>query len=278
VLQICVRDLPVPSQVADVPAGFDAWFARAVNRDPDVRFQTAREMTDALRDALGVEVRDGATPPPESVVSMSSDRIEVSLPASKRTSRPDPGAATLAIAPAVTSTLSEKRAAWAETPLPSELPPPQSGLGSVVAVAAVALGIGLGGGFWALRAHEPTPNPQPVLPPIASNPLNDDPNATSEKAGASASARPSPSASASPGPLASAAPDAVLSASASAVASAAPAAPKAGSQNPRPVEATEPSEPNPPRDLAPDGSWVKPAWAIPDDEPTRAEPVEEPDP
>ncbi len=71
VLQICVRDITVPSTIVEVPAGFDAWFARAVERDPDKRFQTAREMTDALREALGVaEPRDGLTPPPESSMSM----------------------------------------------------------------------------------------------------------------------------------------------------------------------------------------------------------------
>ncbi|MDQ2646464.1 MAG: serine/threonine protein kinase, partial [Myxococcota bacterium] len=71
VLQICVRDITVPSTVAEVPPGFDAWFARAVERDPDKRFQTAREMTDALREALGIaDPRDGLTPPPESAMSM----------------------------------------------------------------------------------------------------------------------------------------------------------------------------------------------------------------
>ncbi|HWP08296.1 MAG TPA: serine/threonine-protein kinase, partial [Polyangiaceae bacterium] len=50
VLTICVRDLPVPSDVAPVPLGFDAWFAKACARDPENRFQTARELTDALRE------------------------------------------------------------------------------------------------------------------------------------------------------------------------------------------------------------------------------------
>ncbi len=43
---------PVPSEFAEVPPGFDAWFARAVHRDPDDRFQTATEMGAALREAL----------------------------------------------------------------------------------------------------------------------------------------------------------------------------------------------------------------------------------
>ncbi len=63
VLQICVRDIPVPSDRATVPLGFDAWFAKAVARDPDLRFQTPREMIESLRDALGVESeRTGSNP------------------------------------------------------------------------------------------------------------------------------------------------------------------------------------------------------------------------
>lgn len=48
VLTICVRSISVPSSVACVPEGFDAWFAKAVERDPNARFQTAREMALAL--------------------------------------------------------------------------------------------------------------------------------------------------------------------------------------------------------------------------------------
>jgi serine/threonine-protein kinase len=78
VLQICVRDLPVPSEVATVPLGFDAWFARAIDRDPALRFQSSREMSDALREALGIEIREpGATAPEVSVAT----RPEPLLPA-----------------------------------------------------------------------------------------------------------------------------------------------------------------------------------------------------
>src|SRR3954470_2565094 len=58
VLQICIRDIPVPSEHGSVPVGFDAWFARACARDPDARFQSARELTDALREVLGDDTRE----------------------------------------------------------------------------------------------------------------------------------------------------------------------------------------------------------------------------
>jgi serine/threonine-protein kinase len=52
VLQVCVRPIPVPSSVAPVPPGFDAWFARATERALGARFQSAKELADALRAAL----------------------------------------------------------------------------------------------------------------------------------------------------------------------------------------------------------------------------------
>jgi eukaryotic-like serine/threonine-protein kinase len=52
-IKIIVSPIPVPSQVAHVPPGFDAWFARAASRDPSHRFQTAKEFSDSLALAVG---------------------------------------------------------------------------------------------------------------------------------------------------------------------------------------------------------------------------------
>ena len=79
VLQICVRDMPVPSQFGEVPPKFDDWFAKACHRDPEQRFQTARELADGLREVVGLEARetmttlsdDEHTAPPRSVVVRS---------------------------------------------------------------------------------------------------------------------------------------------------------------------------------------------------------------
>lgn len=62
VLQICAFPLPVPSDHADVPPGFDAWFARAVARDPSERFGSARELVQALADAFVCQAE--TLPPP----------------------------------------------------------------------------------------------------------------------------------------------------------------------------------------------------------------------
>ncbi|MBN2195782.1 MAG: serine/threonine protein kinase [Polyangiaceae bacterium] len=53
-VKICTAPVPIPSQVAPyLPPAFDAWFARALAREPDDRFRSAHEMIDALMGALG---------------------------------------------------------------------------------------------------------------------------------------------------------------------------------------------------------------------------------
>lgn len=59
-LSICTGPVPVPSSVADVPAGFDAWFARATERNPDQRFQSVTEAITELRRVLGADIRGDA--------------------------------------------------------------------------------------------------------------------------------------------------------------------------------------------------------------------------
>jgi serine/threonine-protein kinase len=48
VLAICAEPLPKPSTRGDVPAGFDAWFARACARQPHARFDSAKEASSAF--------------------------------------------------------------------------------------------------------------------------------------------------------------------------------------------------------------------------------------
>ena len=54
-IKIVMQPLPVPSHlVRGVPPGFDAWWERAAQREPDRRFQTAKELVDSLGSALGL--------------------------------------------------------------------------------------------------------------------------------------------------------------------------------------------------------------------------------
>jgi len=55
---ICYDPIVVPSKVARVPVGFDNWFARAVNRDRERRFQNAKDLSDELRPLLGPDAPD----------------------------------------------------------------------------------------------------------------------------------------------------------------------------------------------------------------------------
>jgi serine/threonine protein kinase/class 3 adenylate cyclase len=51
--EICFGAPDPPSQLASVPSGFDAWFARATHRDRDRRFASTRELLDGLRALSG---------------------------------------------------------------------------------------------------------------------------------------------------------------------------------------------------------------------------------
>jgi serine/threonine-protein kinase len=63
---IAASQLPVPSRLRpDLPARFDAWFKKALERDPNKRFQTAKELADDLARALG-------TAPPISLINVGS--------------------------------------------------------------------------------------------------------------------------------------------------------------------------------------------------------------
>jgi serine/threonine-protein kinase len=50
VLKVCASPMPVPSElVPELPRAFDAWFAKACNRDMRQRFRRVGDMADALR-------------------------------------------------------------------------------------------------------------------------------------------------------------------------------------------------------------------------------------
>jgi serine/threonine-protein kinase len=53
-VKIIISPIPVPSQMAAVPAGFDKWWAKAAARDPAERFQSAKEFSDSLALVCGV--------------------------------------------------------------------------------------------------------------------------------------------------------------------------------------------------------------------------------
>jgi serine/threonine-protein kinase len=80
VLKIIVDPIPVPSQIAPVPAGFDAWWARAVDRDPGARFQSAKEMVEALSVALDLRAGGAAEGVGNDVAAVAPRPGSVSTP------------------------------------------------------------------------------------------------------------------------------------------------------------------------------------------------------
>jgi len=63
-LAICAREMPVPSRLASVPAGFDAWFARACSRDVGQRFATAKQAAQELSRVCAGESMSASAGPP----------------------------------------------------------------------------------------------------------------------------------------------------------------------------------------------------------------------
>jgi len=56
-VRIIVAPIPMPSQIVnDLPPSFDTWWAKASQRDPALRYQTAKEFSDALLMVFGGSV------------------------------------------------------------------------------------------------------------------------------------------------------------------------------------------------------------------------------
>lgn len=74
ILAICADALPIPSKVAETPPGFDAWFARAVARRLDERFQTVQELADELALLATAPAVQTAATDPAPAVAVASPR------------------------------------------------------------------------------------------------------------------------------------------------------------------------------------------------------------
>lgn len=202
VLQICVRDMPKPSDAGGLPDRFDEWFNKACARDPEDRFQTARELAEALREVVGAEVRDTMATfgdeelpsIPRSVV-VRSGAEGASSGMEKTISSPrlddaegDDGAATSS-ASGETAADAEATAANVRKPsltvrqfgtTQSSVPERSNRTALLLGVGGLALVVGLGAGFYIMRggaqgltgdaaaAHsgeDPTAEPSSVPPP-----------------------------------------------------------------------------------------------------------------
>lgn len=177
-IRITTGDVPVPSEHADnVPAEFDAWFAKSVAREPDDRFQSALELAGDLASIANIP--------------FSQDASLRKLPSL------DPTAETMALQPmganatspkVYSSTLGRKSVAKKNNRAPW--------LVGAIALVAILSGVAV---FATVRNNAqttPATSAPESVPPTASPPnLADAPEVPTSTASASASA-PSPTESA----------------------------------------------------------------------------------
>lgn len=154
--QIAGSPLPRPSKLRpDLPASFDVWFERALDREPNRRFQTAREFADSLTEALFP--KDGVQRPPGSLYA-DADAI---LLDTGRTSQAPPAAAPFLSRQSPVAEVTppaHREAAQGE----SERPAKGSSIGAISAlmlIGALALG---GYAIWLYVLHPPGQIAAPV--------------------------------------------------------------------------------------------------------------------
>jgi eukaryotic-like serine/threonine-protein kinase len=244
VLQICVRDIAIPSKHGLVPEGFDAWFARACARDPELRFQSARELTEALREALGVAGR-------ETIATLSGAepaRSASSPSASQPDAAPFSQAPTIAVSAALQKPSLTVRQFGTTT---KTEPPSSSGAAIVLGVAGAALAIGLVAGFLVLSNRgQPQPESGPLEFPAPTAAPSPAPNRRDVPAALPEEIDPA------------GAPEIADSAETTARRDGGPRRESGGTKAQPTSAAKDPVDAGVRRD----GGWKKPAWAIPDDE------------
>ncbi|MEY2936269.1 MAG: hypothetical protein RL033_7018 [Pseudomonadota bacterium] len=91
-LQVCSAHPPTPSGLAPVPEGFDEWFLRAVAKDPERRFPSARIMAEELRGLCGQTplIWESDAAPPSRHLPREKTELEPVLELRRRTRSSDP--------------------------------------------------------------------------------------------------------------------------------------------------------------------------------------------
>jgi eukaryotic-like serine/threonine-protein kinase len=131
--QIASGPLPTPSKVNPaLPKSFDAWFAKALERDESRRFSSASELADALRHCLGDGAARAPAPSPTYTAfeAASVDALVSGRPEPPLLVPPDLKAPVIRSAPPVAA-------------IPSQMPKLRRSSGRVLAFvfAAIALGV-----------------------------------------------------------------------------------------------------------------------------------------
>jgi serine/threonine protein kinase len=174
--KITERDSSLPPQI-------ETFWARAINRDRELRFQSAKELSDALAETAMLERREVPTLPPRPSLTSLADPEHASLPPMSHTIGGAGPQASFGSSPEL-SDASEtdfetgapvSRTRRSVLPTLSELTPKQRKLALISGVAALALiGIGVsmalsgGSGTGTHAAGDPADAPvsEPAAPPV----------------------------------------------------------------------------------------------------------------
>jgi len=145
--QVASAPIPVPSRLrSDLPPNFDLWFKKALSRDPDQRYQSAREFIVALADSLTPDSPVNVHTP--SLLVDVDDAVRSRGRVSSPMSSPEPRSAptprgSAASGPPISvprsGPLEASPAGPAGSPAPAEAEPKKRGLGAVRSVAGVML-------------------------------------------------------------------------------------------------------------------------------------------
>lgn len=96
VMAVCSDDIPKPSEHGCQLAGFDEWFAKACHRDPEKRFDSAREMYRAFQALLGERIADEDSmddlSPPSAAEAAAKAGLATTVPTTPGLSRTQDGA------------------------------------------------------------------------------------------------------------------------------------------------------------------------------------------
>jgi serine/threonine-protein kinase len=237
-VKLCTAPLPVPSQFApDLPPGFDAWFNKALSREPEGRFSTAGELAESLAAVCGLPVRGSyATsdiPIPSYAGGPNASSSPAITPAPNYMAGPHatpgphgmtPQGGVMPVTPYPVAERTGPNAAFgnsastmqmAATGAPTTKTPAPSGgrsTGAIVAAAAAAvvvLGIGvgvllkvLGGSDTAAAAPPPVETVPPAAPPAPPPVVATVPQQPAQVAVEPAAPAPSVAPAAAPGPAA----------------------------------------------------------------------------
>jgi serine/threonine-protein kinase len=101
-VKICTSPVPLPSaRDPELPSEFDAWFARALDRDPQRRFASATDLAESLARAAGVAPRSAMSSSAEMIAGGTQNRAIT------------PAAAITAAALAASASPARKSLSWA---------------------------------------------------------------------------------------------------------------------------------------------------------------------